>query len=99
MKETAPIDEYPIDAPIIWNLGIKKMDKTKFVSSAKVDVIKKIFVFLIPCSDTERMFPETKMELAKSTITTGIEAGRYSTLERNRSMGEESAATSIAIGT
>ena len=98
-KDTAVIEEYPIEAPIIWYLGIRSIDMMKLDKRAREDVIRNIFVFLIPCKETESMFPDTNNELTTRTITTGIDAGRYVLLERKRRIDEERAATSIATGT
>jgi hypothetical protein len=98
-KDTTDMEEYPIDAPIIWYLGIRSIDMIKFDERATEDVIRNILVFLMPCRETERMFPDTNNELTTRTMLTGIEAGRYVRLERKRRMEGESAATSIATGT
>ena len=56
----------------------------KFDSRAREDVIRNILVFLIPCKETESIFPDTNNELTTRIIVTGTEAGRYVLLERKR---------------
>ena len=81
-NDTTVIEEYPIDAPIIWYLGIRSIDMMKFDSRAREDVIRNIFVFLIPYKETETMFPDKNNELTTRINITGNEAGRYVMLER-----------------
>ena len=80
-------------------LGIKRNESMKFDMSAADDDIINILVFLTLWSATASTLPETNIDPITRTIITGWDAGRYSPLERNRSIYCESDATSNATGT
>ena len=75
-KDTAVKEEYPIDVPIIWYLGTKRIEWMKFERNATEEETRNIFVFLIPYRETKSILPELNMEMVTRPKVTSNDADR-----------------------
>ena len=70
------MEAYPIDVPIIWYLGTKRIEWMKFERNATEEETRNIFVFLIPYRETKSILPELNMEMVTRPKVTSNDADR-----------------------